>query len=240
MKTKLFLIFLLITTFLTTNIISQENNQGVDPEEIIERYISAIGGAENLNKVQDRTTIMRGNAMDQTITLIIKQKAPNKFRQEIKVAGMDQVLIYDGEKAVMKIGDQQMDVPEEQLDQLKVEAAMELLLNPEEYGVTFSYEGEEMVDNKKCDVLKMQTESGVNSKIYFDKESGLKVLEKKSTVTPMGSMEQTIEFSDYKEVAGVKYPHKLKQSFGPQSVEVTVSSIKVNTNLSDDIFKISE
>ncbi|MCX7611872.1 MAG: hypothetical protein N2043_09830, partial [Ignavibacterium sp.] len=177
---------------------------------------------------------------DQTITLIIKQKAPNKFRQEIKVAGMDQVLIYDGEKAVMKIGDQQMDVPEEQLDQLKVEAAMELLLNPEEYGVTFSYEGEEMVDNKKCDVLKMQTESGVNSKIYFDKESGLKVLEKKSTVTPMGSMEQTIEFSDYKEVAGVKYPHKLKQSFGPQSVEVTVSSIKVNTNLSDDIFKISE
>ncbi|MCS7052941.1 MAG: hypothetical protein NZM09_04315 [Ignavibacterium sp.] len=240
MKTKLFLIFLLITTFLTTNIISQENNQGVDPEEIIERYISAIGGAENLNKVQDRTTIMRGNAMDQTITLIIKQKAPNKFRQEIKVAGMDQVLIYDGEKAVMKIGDQQMDVPEEQLDQLKVEAAMELLLNPEEYGVTFSYEGEEMVDNKKCDVLKMQTESGVISKIYFDKESGLKVLEKKSTVTPMGSMEQTIEFSDYKEVAGVKYPHKLKQSFGPQSVEVTVSSIKVNTNLSDDIFKISE
>ncbi|MCX7610946.1 MAG: hypothetical protein N2043_05085, partial [Ignavibacterium sp.] len=110
MKTKLFLIFLLITTFLTTNIISQENNQGVDPEEIIERYISAIGGAENLNKVQDRTTIMRGTAMDQTITLIIKQKAPNKFRQEIKVAGMDQVLIYDGEKAVMKIGDQQMDV----------------------------------------------------------------------------------------------------------------------------------
>lgn len=240
MKTKLFFIFLLITTFLTTNIISQENNQEVDPEEIIERYISAIGGAENLNKVQDRTTIMRGTAMDQTMTLIIKQKAPNKFRQEIKVAGMDQVLIYDGEKAVMKIGDQQMDVPEEQLDQLKVEAAMELLLNPEEYGVTFSYEGEEMVDNKKCDVLKMQTESGVNSKIYFDKETGLKVLEKKSTVTPMGSMEQTIEFSDYKEVAGVKYPHKLKQSFGPQSVEVTVSSIKVNTNLSDDIFKISE
>ncbi|MFQ3579648.1 MAG: hypothetical protein SNJ71_05880, partial [Bacteroidales bacterium] len=41
-----------------------------------------------------------------------------------------------------------MDVPAEQLAQLKIESAMELLLNPEEYGVTFTYEGNEKINDK--------------------------------------------------------------------------------------------
>jgi outer membrane lipoprotein-sorting protein len=240
MKTKLFLAFTLILSIYAQIIFAQDDKSTVEPKEIIKKYIDAIGGEENLKKITDRTTIMRGTAMEQTLTLIIKQKAPNKFRQEIKVAGMDQVLIFDGEKAIMKIGDQKMDVPQEQLKQLKIESAMELLLNPEEYGVTFTYEGKENVNDRPCQVLKMTTEEGVSSKMYFDDETGLKVLEKKSAVTPMGQFEQTVEYSDYKEVSGIKFPHKLKQSFGPQTVEVTVSSIKVNTNISDDIFTISE
>ncbi len=240
MQTKIFLTFVFLIGLLTINVFPQEQEATVDPKEIINKYISAIGGAENLKNISDRTTIMRGTAMEQTITLIIKQKAPNKFRQEIKVAGMDQVLIFDGEKAVMKFGDQKMDVTGEQLEQLKIESAMELLLNPEEYGVTFTFEGTENVNEKPCHIIKLTSKSGTTSKYYFDDETGLKVLEKKTVQSQMGTMEQTIEYSDYKEVAGVKFPHKLKQSFGPQAVEVTVSSIKVNTNLSDEIFTISE
>lgn len=240
MKTKLFLSFVFVVSLFIANSFAQEKDLIVDPKEIINKYLTAIGGVENLKNISDRTTIMRGTAMEQTITLIIKQKAPNKFRQEIKVAGMDQILIFNGEKAVMKFADQKMDIAGEQLEQLKIESAMELLLNPEEYGVTFSFEGKENVNDKPCNIIKLTSKSGVTSKYYFDDETGLKVLEKKTAQTQMGAMEQTIEYSDYKEVAGVKFPHKLKQSFGPQAVEVTVSSIKINTNLSDEIFTISE
>jgi outer membrane lipoprotein-sorting protein len=240
MQTKSLITIVLFFNILSIYIYSQEDKLTVEPKEIISKYISAIGGEENLRNVKDRTTIMRGTIMDQNITLVIKQKAPNKFRQEIKMAGMDQVLIFDGEKAIMKVADEKMEVPDEQIKQLKIESAMELLLNPDEYGVTFNYEGQENVNDRLCHILKLTTESGVSSKYYFDDETGLKVLEKKTAVTPMGSLDQTIEYSDYKEVSGIKFPHKLKQSFGPQSIEVTVSSIKINTNLSDDIFQISE
>jgi hypothetical protein len=36
---------------------------------------------------------MRGTAMGQSITLIAKQKSPNKLRQEIKAGGMEQLVI---------------------------------------------------------------------------------------------------------------------------------------------------
>ena len=46
---------------------------------ILEKYLDAIGGRDALSKVEDRTTIMRGTAMGQSITIIAKQKAPNKM-----------------------------------------------------------------------------------------------------------------------------------------------------------------
>ena len=47
----------------------------------------------------------------------------------------------------------------------------------------------------------------------------------------MGLIEQVIAYDNYTEVDGIKYPFKLTQSFGPQSVEMTVSSVKVNRDL---------
>ena len=56
--------------------------------------------------------------------------------------------------------------------------------------------------------------------------------------TPQGSFSSTIDMSDYKEVAGVKFPHKLKQSTPMGSIELTATSIEVNTNLPDSMFEV--
>ena len=56
--------------------------------------------------------------------------------------------------------------------------------------------------------------------------------------TPQGSFSSTIDMSDYKEVAGVKFPHKLNQSTPMGSIELTATSIEVNTNLPDSMFEV--
>jgi hypothetical protein len=85
MQTKLFLAIVLFINILTSNIFSQEDKNAVDPKEIISKYITAIGGEENLKNVKDRTTIMRGSAMEQTITLIIKQKLQINSDRKLKL-----------------------------------------------------------------------------------------------------------------------------------------------------------
>ena len=119
------------------------SNEVVDPNGVLEKYLDAIGGRDALSKVEDRTTIMRGTAMGQSLTIIVKQKAPNKMRQEFKAGGMDQTIIFDGEKGVMKSADKSVDVTGKELDQLKIEATMELLLDPESFGINLAYEGSE-------------------------------------------------------------------------------------------------
>ena len=236
------ILFLLFVIPPHLNLFAQESDsqKTVDPNVVLEKYLEAIGGRDALAKVQDRTTIMRGTAMGQSLTIIVKQKAPNKMRQEVKAGGMDQTIIFDGEKGVMKAATQSVDVTGKELEQLKTEASMELMLDPESYGIKLSYEGSEKIGDKDVHKVKMTLPSGIRWFTYFDAESGLKIKEQKEMQTQMGLIEQVVVYDNYTEVDGIKYPFKLTQSFGPQSVDMTVSSVKVNKGLSDDIFVITE
>lgn len=240
-----YLLSVLLVAFLlvgTKNIYSQDSSvvAKVDPKVVIEKYIDAIGGRDALSKIQDRTTIMRGTAMGQSLTIIVKQKAPNKMRQEVKAGGMDQTIIFDGEKGVMKAADKIIDITGKELEQLKTEATMKLLLDSESFGITLSFEGTEKLNGKDAYKIKMTLPSGIRWFTFFDAESGLKVKEQKEMQTQMGLIEQVETYDNYTEVEGVKYPFKLTQSFGPQTIEMTVSSVKVNKGLIDDIFVIAE
>jgi len=236
------LVFFILVILSQSNLFSQESekNETVDPKVVMEKYLDAIGGRDALAKVEDRTTIMRGTAMGQALTIIVKQKAPNKMCQEVKAGGMDQTIIFDGEKGVMKAATKNVDVTGKELEQLKIEATMELLLDIEGNGVKLDFEGTEKINGKDAHKIKMTLPSGIRWFNYFDAESGLKIKEQKEMQTQMGLIEQVVTYDNYTEVEGIKYPFKITQSFGPQSVEMTVSSVKVNKGLADDIFKIAE
>ena len=236
------IMFAVLFSILSNNLLAQDSLEisKQKAKDIIEKYLDAIGGRDALSKVEDRTTIMRGTAMGQSITLIAKQKAPNKLRQEIKAGGMEQTVLFDGEKGMMSAMNQKIEVKDKELEALKIEANMEFMMDPESFGIKLFYEGTEKVNSKDAEKIKMVLPSGLRWFSYFDVESGLKVKDEKELQTQMGLMNQTFTFEDYKVVDGVKYPHKILQSAGGQAIDVSDSSIKVNKGLSDDIFVIAE
>lgn len=242
MKKSVMLVLALIIIVIQFNAIAQETliEGNILPKDIIDKYVEALGGKEALSGVENRTTIMRGDIMGQNVTIIIKQKWPNKLRQEIKTAGMDQVIVYNGEKAVMKAAGQTLDVSGKELDAIQIEANMDLLFDPESFGIILSYEGEALVDSIPAHKIKMTLPSGIRWFQFYDKETGLKIKENKEMQTQMGLMEQDTYYYDYKEVEGKLYPFKIKQSVGPQSFEMNVSSVRINTEMSDSIFEIEE
>ena len=50
----------------------------------------------------------------------------------------------------------------------------------------------------------------------------------------------TIEatYSDYRDVKGKLYPFKTHQSFGPQSFDLEIKSVEINTKISPDTFNV--
>lgn len=241
MKKLLLLLFLLFLTTLNLSTFAQTGSEtNILPKDIIDKYVEAIGGKEALSSVEDRTTIMRGNIMGQNVTIMIKQKWPNKLRQEIRTDYMNQLTVFNGEVGTMSAADQIFEISGKELDALKIESNMDLLFDPESFGITLDYEGETVVEEKPTYKIKMTLPSGLRWFQFYDMETGLKLKESKEMQTQMGLIETETYYSDYREVEGKLYPYKIKQSMGPQSFEMNVSSIRINTGINDSIFELDE
>ena len=181
---------------------------------------------------------MLGDMMGQTLNIIINQKEPNKLRQNIRSGEMNQILIYDGTKGEMIMGDKKIKIEGKELDKLKADAEMNFLFKPAAYGVTLEIRGIENVDSTKCYKIAMLSEGGAKWDQFYSIESGLKVREDKEYETQDTNFVQETYYSDYREVDGLKFPFKMRQIFGSQSIDLTVISIKINQGLEDTIFEI--
>jgi hypothetical protein len=102
-------------------------------------------------------------------------------------------------------------------------------------GVTIELEGMEKVKDKDAYKLKVVNPTGKTTYDYFDAESGLKVQTTQTIETPQGELTQKQNYYDYQEIDGVKFPFLIKIS-GMQNMELKVDSVKINTELSDELF----
>jgi len=212
-------------------------DQEITADSVIEKYINAIGGREVLSSVKDRTTIMTGTVQGFDVKMTIYQKEPNLLRQEIQASGLDQLIIFDGEKGIMKLGDNTMNIIDEELEKLKIEATFNMVLHPDSAGITITMVNSE--DSETAGVYKIRSSKGSISWLTsFDSRTGLKVMEEKEVKTPSGVFKQEIRFSNYKEVGDIRYPFTIKQLLGDQEMNFSVTSIKVNQDLDDKLFTI--
>ena len=218
----------------------QQVVEGLTAIDVIDNYLEAIGGKEKISVLEDRTTIMHGKIMEQNLSLVIKQKAPNKLKQIISSGEMQQTILFDGKKGIMIIGNEKNELDDKALEKLKLEAAMNFLLNPEAYGVLLELKGIETVDSTLCYKIVLTTENGTNWIQFYATDSGLKVKEIKEIETTQGSFQQETYYGDYNEVEGLKFPFTIKQTFGIQTIQMNISSVKLNEGLEDSIFEITE
>ncbi|HEY6907012.1 MAG TPA: insulinase family protein [Ignavibacteriaceae bacterium] len=207
-------------------------------KDIINHYIKAIGGEENLAKVHDRTTVMSGTVQGFEVTTTLYQKVPDLFKQEVNAGGMVQEIIFDGTKGKMVAGGQELNIEGNELEKLKYESTIHLLLHLDSLGVKLKLGGMEKVDGKDAYKIEMILPSGTKWNQYYDPETGYKVEESKNITTPQGTFTQEIYYSDFKTVEGVNYPFTIKQSVGSQTIDFKVDSIKINTGIPDTKFEL--
>jgi len=207
---------------------------------VINKYLYAIGGIDKFKSVMDRTTVMTGFAMNQPIDIIIMQKYPDKLLQELKVGEVNQLIYYSNGNGKLKIGNEITEIESKELERLILDATMQFLLDPDSYGIKTEVLPNEMVDSIDCYKIKFVLPSGIRWFQFYSAETGLKIKESKEIQTKQGLFEQETYFSDYREVKGLKYPFKIMQYLGLQEIELTVTSIEINTGLDDKVFDMSD
>ncbi|UCH65028.1 MAG: hypothetical protein JSW63_10500 [Ignavibacterium sp.] len=229
-----------VKSYANENIVEDSTKIELSADDVIEKYLKAIGGREQIETIEDRSTSMSGTTMGKKLSIVVKQKAPSKLRQEITAETIKQTIIFDGEQGVMIMGEQKSELGGNELDKLKIEAQMNFLLNPELYGVRPELIGMEIIDSVRCYNISMNMNDSTNWNQYYEVKTGLKIKEIKGVKTPQGIFEQESLYEDYREVGEFKYPFKITQTLGVQTIKLNIEKIEINTGLKDDLFEIPE
>ncbi|CAH0997651.1 hypothetical protein EMA8858_03785 [Emticicia aquatica] len=210
-------------------------------EEVVANYVKAVGGKDAIAQIKDLTMNMTGEVQGQSLEILYQKKPANKFIQTVSIAGMGEVskTVCDGTKA--QVGG--MQGSQDITDAEKVKAiSMQGLIVPEasygEMGAKLTYIGKEKVG--EVEAHKIEVTVGETKMLeFYDVATGLKIRQIISAETPMGKQDVTSDFSDYKDVSGVKIAHKISQDLGMMQLALTATKIQANTNLADALFTIN-
>jgi hypothetical protein len=207
----------------------------ITAQQVIENYIKARGGKENMLKVKNVKTKASASIQGMSLNILTYKKVPNLLYSETTMNGnliSKQVCDGTNAKVVSMQGEQKLQG--KMLDQMKYDAYLfpELEYNKEGYEVQLI--GIEDVEGKPAYKLKVTNPAGTVQTQYFSKENGLLV--KEVTQAPQGSI--VVIVKEYMDVDGVKFPSNITQSVGPQSFDIKVDSIEVNTDIDKKIFEV--
>lgn len=206
-------------------------------EKVIERYIEAMGGRDQINSISDVKQTASVSMGPQTIVIETYRKQPNRMTSRTMVNGnVMREQVFDGEKGSVTGMGQTQELAGEQLESMKFQARMHKFLRYEELGVDISLEGTEALEGKPAYKIKVTNPDSMVRYDYYDVDSGLRVKTKQTVQGPQGEITQSQTFSDYREVQGVKFPYRIDIS-GMRNMTMKVDSIQVNEGIGDEIFQ---
>jgi zinc protease len=212
--------------------------EGVTADQVLNKYIDAVGGKDNLLKIKDETMKLTGTMQGMNIVVTMSRKAPNKFYQLVDFGVGQQKTVFDGVKGKTSAMGQEQELSGDQLESTKIEAELNAFLDYPKYGIKTELTGMETINSKDAYKVTLTLPSGKKTTQYFDVNSGFLIRQITTAETPQGSFTSTIDMDDYRNVQDVKVPYKFIQSTQMGSIELTTTSVEINKGLDDSLFEV--
>ena len=199
----------------------------ISANQVFDTYLQALGGAERLARLSSFTAKGTYSGFDtafEKVPVEIFAKAPGQFTTIVHMPGGDSVRTFNGRNAWMAGPDTPVPLvtlTAGNLDRARLEA---ILAFPAGIRQAFSQwrVGRAVLGGDEVLVVQATDAGQPVVNLYFD-PSGLLVRLVRWTLTPVGFVPTQIDYSDYRDVAGVKIPfHKtVTQTYMQMNVELS-------------------
>lgn len=214
--------------------------KGLTAEQVIEDYITAIGGKEAAMKVNSISTAMSADSPMGKLEITTVVQKPNKYLTTFGMNGnVVQKMAFNGENGAMEAMGQKMPMDDETKTGLKEDAVPFLEMYYAERGFKTLLAGIEMVEGKKAYRIDVESPSGRKKTQYFLTENSLKLREMEEQSGQGQTVTVVTDYADYKKVEGVLIPHQLTITGAmPMPLKMTVTSAQVNGTIDPGTFDI--
>ncbi len=211
----------------------------ITAEDVIERYLEAMGGRTRLDTLTDISMKMSMDMQGMKLESVMIRKAPDRFLLSMTLG--DLVLsriVYDGTTG--RASDMQGELAElegEELEGLKAQARFMPELDYPAAGYSLKLLPVESIDGRDAYKIELTDPLGEISLAWYDVDTGLRIQEEETEETPDGPLVQITTYGDYRDVDGILYPHRIVFRVGPQILTGTVINVLFNSGIEDSLFR---
>ena len=234
-------------------------------QSILDKYIQAVGGAQRLAGLTSfigKGTSVGFGGFGGGGDVEIVAKAPDKratiilFKQE--TGRGDQIRTYDGQTGWVRtplnvVGEFQLvgsDLDGARFDaQLSFPGQLKQILTNVKSGPTTSItdlpapssqsslqKDVALGQTHAVDVVQGTGPRGILVTLYFDRQSGLLLRELRYGNSPIGRVPTQIDFADYREVNGIKFPFRITYAWLDGRDSIVLTDIKTNVPVDETKF----
>jgi Photosynthetic reaction centre cytochrome C subunit len=222
------------------NAMALVRSRSVTADQVFAKYMQALGGAQKvaaLTSFTARGTYGGFNTGGADLPIEINAKAPNQRMQIVRAPDADNVKTYNGQKVWVAEAWRPLPLMEltgGNLDGARIEA---LTLFPAAIKDAFTgwQVGSATIDDKPVQVLQGRS-GGQPVNFYFDEATGLLVRTVRWNRTPVGTVPTQTDFSDYRDVAGVKMPFKTVITWTDGQNTIALNQVQANVAIEASTF----
>ncbi len=209
---------------------TSKTTNNISVYEIVNSYLKAIGGKDEVAKIN---TILANTSLDmmgRSFTGIDKRMNPNKQFIEFKMGTMTVMKsVFDGGKGFQQQGPQKKEMAEQDIK----EALDDKGVIPQLYYISNAdyktdYLGTGKVGDEETYRMKVLMPSGKLSIQEYSTKSGLLLKEDVTTKKEGQDVVESIEYKDYRKVGMVLLPFEISRNAGGQEFTIKYVDYKLN------------
>jgi outer membrane lipoprotein-sorting protein len=206
------------------------------PDQVIDKYIQAIGGAERLARVTSFAAqgVYQGFDDYQKHPLEVYASAPGQRATIVHGGFGDSSWIFDGRNGWVGAPKVAAPVPVVpltggDLEGARVEAALAFPAQLKGLLVEWRVGDPAIIDDRDVHVLQgKQAPGGLPIKLYFDPMTGLLLRLVYFNQTPVGRIPTRIDYADYRDISGIRMPFKWTITWTDGRSVTEINSVQVN------------
>jgi len=206
-------------------------------EQLLDKYLAAVGGAEALQKITSR--VQKGTLTafgGQHFPMDVYSKAPDKRYSVMHLQGGDSVTAFNGKQGWLSVPGRVHMMSAAENDAVRIDADLYFPAHIKTLNQKFRVDGGEKIDGHETYLVVGLNEGRPPLRLYLDKESGLLLRLIRYADTALGLNPTQIDYADYREENGVKIPFRWTLSRPGNRFTIQVEQVQQNVPVDDAKF----
>ncbi len=206
-------------------------------DQVLRRYTAAIGGPDRINRlrtISEKGSVEAGSAK---FPIEVLKAPPGRISTLIHYPAGDSVAIFDGSSGWILLPDRPLrPMNAAEADSNRMDAAIPLSCDFKNLFADLQTVRRDKLSNQDVLLVRATRPNLPPVELYFDENSGLLTRIVRYARSPLGLLPNQIDFSDYRDVGGMKVPFHWISATPLGRFTVQIATVTLDVPLRNDVF----